>query len=79
MSEESFVETTTFPAISRPVNSRPPEVQYTVKHLSKKRNWWTKDEEERLIKGVNTYGEGRWADIRRVMRLTSRSNVELKV
>ena len=79
VSEDSFVETVSFPSILKPVNSHPPQVQYEVPRLSKKRIRWTLEEEERLIKGVNTYGEGRWTDIRRIMHLTSRTNVEIKV
>ena len=67
VSEDSFVETVSFPSILKPVNSHPPQVQYEVPRLSKKRIRWTLEEEERLIKGVNTYGEGRWTDIRRIM------------
>ncbi|KNB45015.1 hypothetical protein JH06_1287 [Blastocystis sp. subtype 4] len=78
VSEDSFVETVSFPSILKPVNSHPPQVQYEVPRLSKKRIRWTLEEEERLIKGVNTYGEGRWTDIRRIMHLTSRTNVEIK-
>ena len=79
VSEDSFVETVSFPSILKPVNSHPPQVQYNVTRLAKKRKRWTLEEEERLIKGVNTYGEGRWADIRRIMHLSSRTNVEIKV
>ena len=42
------------------------------------RRLWTPEEEAKLIKGVNTYGKGNWALIRRKMHLTERTNVELK-
>lgn len=79
VSEDSFVETVSFPAILKPTFSSPPQVEYVVPRLAKKRVPWTRKEEELLIKGVHTYGEGHWSDIRRLMKLTSRTNVEIKV
>lgn len=42
------------------------------------RRLWTPEEEAKLIKGVNTYGRGNWALIRKKMHLNERTNVELK-
>ena len=76
---------TQFPTISKPMVPPAsakvglPKVSYYIPHPAKKRVFWTKEEEDRLAKGVHTYGEGRWADIRIRMKLRNRTNVELKV
>ena len=76
---------TQFPAIPKPMAPPAPakvslpKVNSYVPRPVKKRVFWTKEEEDRLTKGVHTYGEGHWADIRIRMKLRNRTNVELKV
>ena len=75
-----FVATSSFPAVKRPSRaSSVPRETYVFPRETRRRRRWTAEEESRLTQGVHTYGEGQWAAIRRHMRLTSRSNVELKV
>ncbi|KAK8792356.1 hypothetical protein WA588_004854 [Blastocystis sp. NMH] len=77
-SEESFVATSSFPAVKRPSRaSSVPRETYVFPRETRRRRRWTAEEESRLTQGVHTYGEGQWAAIRRHMRLTSRSNVEI--
>lgn len=72
--------TSSFPEVKRPSRkSSVPRETYEFPRETRRRRRWTKEEEGRLIQGVHTYGEGQWVAIRRHMRLTSRSNVELKV